>query len=94
MKRETKEYPFDWMLWSSVMSGSKVQDGTRKEYQALLRVIPHFSRVIDLLMSQGETGRLFMKRTKGAKSSASAPSSPPRPCSSPSTTSCRCGPRS
>lgn len=61
MKKETSEYPFDWMLWSSVMSGSKVLDGTRKEYEALLRVIPHFRGVIDLLLSQGETGRLFMR---------------------------------
>ncbi|PKN85514.1 MAG: 2-hydroxyacyl-CoA dehydratase [Deltaproteobacteria bacterium HGW-Deltaproteobacteria-1] len=61
MKQETREYNFDWMLWSSVTSGSKVMDGTRKEYQALLRLIPNFRSVIDALISQGEPGRLYMK---------------------------------
>jgi hypothetical protein len=61
MKRETKEYNFDWMIWSMLLSGSKVMDGTKKEYEALLRLIPHFRDVIDLLLKQGETGRLFMK---------------------------------
>jgi hypothetical protein len=61
MKQETREYNFDWMLWSSVTSGSKVMDGTRKEYQALLRLIPNFRSVIDVLIRQGEPGRLYMK---------------------------------
>lgn len=61
MKRETREYNLDWMLWSSVVSGSKVMDGTKKEYQALLRLIPHFRIMIDALLRQGEPGRLYMK---------------------------------
>ena len=61
MKRETREYNLDWMLWSSVVSGSKVMDGTKKEYQALLRLIPNFRGMIDTILRQGEPGRLFMK---------------------------------
>ena len=54
MRRETKEYNYDWMLWSIVDNAAKTRDGSRKEYESLLGLIPHLRDVLHTIISQGE----------------------------------------
>ncbi|HQI01407.1 MAG TPA: 2-hydroxyacyl-CoA dehydratase family protein [Deltaproteobacteria bacterium] len=61
MKKETREYNYDWMLWSLFDAGSKVTDGTKKEFEGLLSVLPSFSKVLVTILRHGESGRLFLK---------------------------------
>jgi hypothetical protein len=61
MKRETKEYNYDWNLWSIIENGAKTYDGSRKEYESLLGLLPHFRDVLNAIISQGEPGILLMK---------------------------------
>jgi hypothetical protein len=61
MKRETREYNYDWNIWSIIENASLTYDGTRKEYESLLSLIPHFSDALDAIISQGESGILLMK---------------------------------
>lgn len=61
MKRETKEYNYDWNLWSIIENASKTYDGSRKEYESLLGLLPNFRDVLDAIISQGEPGVLLMK---------------------------------
>jgi len=61
MKRETKVYPYDWMLWSILGQASKCADGTAKEYRELLELVPHFKDVLHAFVRQGEPGVLFLK---------------------------------
>lgn len=52
MKRETGEYNYDWMVWSILDHATKGTDGSRKEYEGLLQLVPHFA---------GEPGTRFLK---------------------------------
>ena len=61
MKRETREYNFDWNLWTILENASKTADGSWKEYETLLHYIPHFRYVLDAFARQGEPGILFLK---------------------------------
>ncbi len=61
MKKETREYNYDWVLWSIISAASASRDGTDKEYESLKRVIPNFRSVLDTLLRHGETSKLFMK---------------------------------
>lgn len=63
MKRETREYNYDWMLWTIIENASKTTDGTAKEYAALLDNIPHFSDVLNAIIRQGEPGVLLLRLT-------------------------------
>ncbi len=61
MKRETREYNFDWNMWTILENASKTADGFRKEYESLLPYIPHYRTVLDAFVKQGEPGILFLK---------------------------------
>ncbi len=61
MKKETREYNYDWMLWSIFDAASKALDGTPKEFEGLTRVIPSFKLVANTILRHGEPGVLFMK---------------------------------
>ena len=61
MKRETKEYNFDYNLWNILENAAKTYDGSRKEYETLLPYIYHYKDVLDEFVKQGEPGVLFLK---------------------------------
>lgn len=61
MRKELKEYNYDWMVWALFEAASKVKDGTEKEYQQLLNFIPTFRNLIETVMSQGEAGVSFCR---------------------------------
>ncbi len=63
MRPETREYHFDWMLWSSFDAASRLLDGTQKEYAHMLRYIPYFSGVVRAILGTGEPGRRFIAAT-------------------------------
>lgn len=60
MRRATREYPFDWMLWSCFDAASKLGSGFDKEYSHALRYIPYFRGIVEALMQSGEPGRRFI----------------------------------
>jgi hypothetical protein len=61
MKKETREYNYDWMLWSTISAAATALDGSMKEYESLKGVIPNFRNVLDAMLRHGQTGVLFMK---------------------------------
>jgi hypothetical protein len=61
MRPETKEYNFDWMLWSTFLAGSKLRNGTEKEFRNTLRYVPYFSGILEAIYSTGEPGKEFLK---------------------------------
>jgi len=61
MKRETKEYHYDWNLWTILENAAKTYDGSRKEYETLLPYVHHYKDVLDNFVRQGEPGILFLK---------------------------------
>ncbi|HPP80277.1 MAG TPA: 2-hydroxyacyl-CoA dehydratase family protein [Deltaproteobacteria bacterium] len=61
MRESTREYRFDWMLWSILENASRSTDGTPKEYRSLLDLVPHFSEVLDTFVRQGEPGLRFLR---------------------------------
>ena len=61
MKRETREYNFDWNMWTILENASKTADGFPKEYETLLTYIPHYRNVLDAFVKHGEPGILFLK---------------------------------
>ena len=61
MKRETREYNYDWMMWTIVENAAAAFDGSRKEYETLLRFIPNFRDSLDAIVRQGEPGVLLIK---------------------------------
>jgi hypothetical protein len=60
MRQESREYNYDWMLWSILNHAAKSCDGTEKEYESLCSLVPHFHDVLDALVRHGEPGRLFL----------------------------------
>lgn len=65
MKKETKEYNYDWNLWTILENAAKTYDGSRKEYETLLPYIHHYRDVLDAFVKQGEPGVLFLKILAG-----------------------------
>ena len=61
MKRETREYNYDWTIWSIIENASLTYDGSPKEYESLLRLIPNFRDILDAVIGQGEPGILLLK---------------------------------
>lgn len=61
MRRETREYPYDWMLWSILENAARSADGFPKEYQRLRSLVPNFADVLDAFVKHGEPGRRFLK---------------------------------
>ncbi|HDP24376.1 MAG TPA: 2-hydroxyacyl-CoA dehydratase [Deltaproteobacteria bacterium] len=62
MKRETREYQYDWNIWSIIENASLTYDGSPKEYETLLSLVPHFRDALHAIIRQGEPGILFMKQ--------------------------------
>jgi len=61
MKRKTKEYNYDWMLWSSYGTASKVFNGTEKELKTLIKMMPSFSQLLTTATYFGKVGELLFK---------------------------------
>ena len=61
MRRETREYKFDWMLWNSFTAASRLKKGTEKEYLTILKYIPYFKGVVNAILSLGEPGQKFIE---------------------------------
>lgn len=61
MRKELREYNFDWMLWRSFDAASRVRKGTEKEYRHMLNYIPYFRGVTDAVLGTGEPGQLFIE---------------------------------
>lgn len=61
MKRETREYNYDWNIWTIIENAARTYEGSRKEYDTLLKFIPHFRGSLDAIIRQGEPGVLLLK---------------------------------
>ncbi len=61
MRREIKEYNFDWMLWAAMEHASKAADGAIGELRHLYRYIPYYRGVLEPLLREGEPGIVFIK---------------------------------
>lgn len=61
MRPETREYNYDWNIWTIMENAALVKDGTHKEYESLLGLIPHFADALDIFIRQGEPGLRFIK---------------------------------
>jgi len=61
MNRETREYQYDWMLWSILDNAAKSYNGSPKEYQDVMRLVPNFNDVLDMVIRQGEPGIMILK---------------------------------
>ena len=65
MKKETREYNYDWMLWSIFDAASKALDGTPKEYEGLYQGHPELQARRSIPSCRhGEPGVLFMKMAR------------------------------
>jgi len=60
MRRETREYNFDWMMWNAFSAASRLKSGTEKEYQTILKYVPYFKGVITAILGTGEPGEKFI----------------------------------
>ena len=49
------------MVWSILDHAAKSIDGTRKEYESLLKLVPHFCDVLNTFVKHGEPGIRFLK---------------------------------
>lgn len=61
MRPVTREYNFDWMMWTILENASRSTDGTHKEYETLCGLVPHFADVLDTFVGYGEPGRRFLR---------------------------------
>jgi benzoyl-CoA reductase/2-hydroxyglutaryl-CoA dehydratase subunit BcrC/BadD/HgdB len=60
MRKETREYKFDWMMWNAFSAASRLKSGTEKEYQTILKYVPYFKGVITAILGTGEPGQKFI----------------------------------
>ena len=60
MRNATREYFYDWMLYSAFSAGAHLKDGTEKEYLYALKIIPYFKGIVDAIYSAGEPGHYFI----------------------------------
>ncbi|MDI6796678.1 MAG: 2-hydroxyacyl-CoA dehydratase family protein [Desulfatibacillaceae bacterium] len=61
MRQELMEYDFIWSVNNLLSTAAKTAKGTPKEYQALLKRIPHFADLIDSMVGLGEPGIVFLE---------------------------------
>ena len=61
MKQATREYHFDWMLWSAFDTAAKLTRGSEKEYRTTLKYIPYFRGIVDAMLQSGEPGKRFVE---------------------------------
>jgi hypothetical protein len=59
MRQATREYHFDWMLWSAFDTASRMSRGTEKEFRFALNYTPYFRGVAEAMLQAGESGRRF-----------------------------------
>jgi len=64
MRPEIRQYPFDWMLQRSMHIASNSFRGSKKEYNSLLKYMPYFGGLMNLLGQNDETGVLFIDMLK------------------------------
>ena len=60
MRKETREYNFDWMMWNAFSAATRLKSGTEKEYQTILKYTPNFKGVISAILGTGEPGERFI----------------------------------
>lgn len=63
MRKELREYNFDWMLWNAFASAGRLKAGSEKEYINTLKYIPYFKGVVEPIMECGEAGEKFLDIT-------------------------------
>lgn len=61
MRKELKEYNFDWMMWSCFSAASKLKSGSEKEYVKMLCYIPYFRGVVETVLATGKPGQKFIE---------------------------------
>jgi len=61
MRKETKEYNYDWMMWRIFEAASRVKDGSEKESRELLNYIPSFKAALEPMFSHGEVGTSYLR---------------------------------
>jgi hypothetical protein len=61
MRQATREYHFDWMLWSAFDTAAKLSRGSEKEYRATLKCIPYFRGIVEAMLQSGEAGQRFIE---------------------------------
>jgi len=59
MKRRTKEYNYDWMEKSIFGIGATLFNGTPKEVEATIKLVPTFDAVLQTIVKSGDVGRIF-----------------------------------
>lgn len=65
MRKEFKEYGYDWMLYTLSRTAKSALSATDKEFDALLRLLPHLQTPIGLLGTLGDAGRHLMTAVEG-----------------------------
>jgi hypothetical protein len=60
MRKETREYNFDWMLMTTFRAASQLKRGSQKEYQISLQYIPYFRGIVEYLLECGKPGEIFI----------------------------------
>ncbi|HOC60689.1 MAG TPA: 2-hydroxyacyl-CoA dehydratase family protein [Smithellaceae bacterium] len=61
MRKETREYKFDWMLWNTFASAARLKSGTDKEFRTMLKYIPYFKGIVEVVLGTGEPGQKFIE---------------------------------
>ena len=56
MRKELKEYPFDWMLWRTFAAAARLKAGSEKEYR---QVIPENQGFIEIKIKVFEQSELL-----------------------------------
>jgi len=60
MKRRTREYNYDWLELAIFGIGGTLFNGTPKEIEATIKLLPTFEPVLNTIIKSGEMGRLFV----------------------------------
>jgi hypothetical protein len=60
VRKELKEYNFDWMLWSTFSAAGRMKAGSEKEFLSTLKYIPYFRGVVEAILAAGEPGEKFL----------------------------------
>jgi hypothetical protein len=61
MKRKTTEYNYDWMLGSVLGAAANSFNGTQKEMEGLLKVVPSFKTLLSAVAKCGKSGELLLR---------------------------------
>lgn len=61
MRRELKEYPFDWSVERILNIASRLENASDKEFAALKSVAPNYRGVLDALLEYRTAGSMFFR---------------------------------